>query len=320
MNAVNDAPQFAGLNGTPTFTEDGPAVVLDNNATISDIDLDAANDYGGATLTLVRSTGTNADDIFSDDNGTLTFGASDVSLGGIQVGTYTHTNGTLVITFDPGRDERRRRIPSCSFSPTATRATIRPLRSRSTTRSATAIPARRVGRDARPRHRQRRRLDHGNQRCAGARRQRDAGGYGDQRGRRRARRRLRHARLGAGRSDPARGRPRQRHRRRQHGDRHRDHRCGQRQRHVDVQHRRRRQLARRGRGDRRLARVLFADANTRVYFQPNANFFGTSEITFRAWDRSNGSANGASGVDPSPGGGSSAFSAVFEARASPSTA
>ena len=70
VNAVNDAPQFAGLNGTPTFTEDGPAVVLDNNATISDIDLDAANDYGGATLTLVRSAGTNADDIFNDDNGT----------------------------------------------------------------------------------------------------------------------------------------------------------------------------------------------------------------------------------------------------------
>src|SRR4029077_11021743 len=35
------------------------------------------------------------------------------------------------------------------------------------------------------------------------------------------------------------------------------------------------------------ARVLAADANTRVYFQPNANFNGpvTNGITFRAWDR-----------------------------------
>ena len=101
VNSVNDQPLFAGLNGTPTFTEDGAAVELDNNALLSDVELDAANNYDGATLTLVRSTGTNADDVFNDDNGTLTFGATDVSLTGTgQVGTYTHVNGTLVITFN----------------------------------------------------------------------------------------------------------------------------------------------------------------------------------------------------------------------------
>ena len=98
---MNDQPLFAGLNGTPTYTEDGAAVVLDNNALLSDVELDAANNYDGATLTLVRSTGTNADDVFNDGNGTLTFGATDVSLTGTgQVGTYTHVNGTLVITFN----------------------------------------------------------------------------------------------------------------------------------------------------------------------------------------------------------------------------
>ena len=101
INSVNDQPLFAGLNGTPTFTEDGAAVELDNNALLSDVELDAANNYDGATLTLVRSTGTNADDVFNDDNNTLTFGATDVSLTGTgQVGTYTHVNGTLVITFN----------------------------------------------------------------------------------------------------------------------------------------------------------------------------------------------------------------------------
>jgi hypothetical protein len=60
------------------------------------------------------------------------------------------------------------------------------------------------------------------------------------------------------------------------------------------------------------ARVLAADANTRVYFQPNTNFNGTSSITFRAWDRTDGSINGAFPVDPSPGGDPTAFSAVFD--------
>ena len=39
------------------------------------------------------------------------------------------------------------------------------------------------------------------------------------------------------------------------------------------------------------ARLLAADANTRLYFQPNANYNGTlaSAITFRAWDQTSGS-------------------------------
>jgi Cadherin-like domain/Cadherin-like/Concanavalin A-like lectin/glucanases superfamily/Bacterial Ig domain len=38
------------------------------------------------------------------------------------------------------------------------------------------------------------------------------------------------------------------------------------------------------------ARLLAADANTRLYFQPNANFNGTlaNSITFRAWDQTSG--------------------------------
>ena len=38
------------------------------------------------------------------------------------------------------------------------------------------------------------------------------------------------------------------------------------------------------------ARLLAADANTRIYFQPNANYNGTlaNAITFRAWDQTSG--------------------------------
>ena len=51
------------------------------------------------------------------------------------------------------------------------------------------------------------------------------------------------------------------------------------------------------------ARVLFADASTRLYFQPNANYHGSiaDAITFKAWDRTGGHANGAGGVDTTAG-------------------
>ena len=46
------------------------------------------------------------------------------------------------------------------------------------------------------------------------------------------------------------------------------------------------------------ARLLAADANTRLYFQPNANYSGTlaSALTFRAWDQTSGT----SGTWPTP--------------------
>ena len=57
------------------------------------------------------------------------------------------------------------------------------------------------------------------------------------------------------------------------------------------------------------ALLLAADANTRLYFQPSANFNGTvpDGVTFRAWDRATGS-NGQSGVNVSVNGGGTAFS------------
>ncbi len=56
------------------------------------------------------------------------------------------------------------------------------------------------------------------------------------------------------------------------------------------------------------ARLLAADANTRIYFQPNANFNGgtANAITFRAWDLTSG-ANGAT-ADTTANGGTTAFS------------
>jgi len=58
------------------------------------------------------------------------------------------------------------------------------------------------------------------------------------------------------------------------------------------------------------ALLLAADANTRVYFQPNSNVNGAinDAITFRAWDQSSGT-NGTTGVNTGSG---TAFSAVTD--------
>ena len=52
VQRVNDAPVWAGVDNTPTYIENGAPVVLDADATISDIELDDINNYNGATLTL----------------------------------------------------------------------------------------------------------------------------------------------------------------------------------------------------------------------------------------------------------------------------
>ena len=60
------------------------------------------------------------------------------------------------------------------------------------------------------------------------------------------------------------------------------------------------------------ARLLAADANTRIYFQPSANYNGpvTNAITFRAWDQTVG-ANGETG-DTTTNGDSTAFSTATD--------
>ena len=65
ISATNDAPTFAALDGNPTFIEGGTPVVLDGNVTINDAELSAADNFDGATLTLVRNGGADADDVFS---------------------------------------------------------------------------------------------------------------------------------------------------------------------------------------------------------------------------------------------------------------
>ena len=110
VNAVNDSPTFSGLDATPAYTEDGAAVQLDADATISDLELGALNggngNYSGSNLTLIRNGGANASDIYSVlTSGNLTVaggpnGGGTISASGNVIATIANTgDGQLQITF-----------------------------------------------------------------------------------------------------------------------------------------------------------------------------------------------------------------------------
>ncbi len=104
VRSSNDAPTLSSFSGTRSHTEGGTAVVLDNNATISDPELNLLGNYGGSTLTFVRSGGANASDVFSG-SGTLAINLGAVTLAGTVVGSYdtaAYASGRLVITFATG--------------------------------------------------------------------------------------------------------------------------------------------------------------------------------------------------------------------------
>ena len=94
------------LDGTPSFTEGGAAVILDGDVGVSDVELDALNgglgNYAGASLTLVRDGGANGDDIFSFTAGNgITYSSGYLIKNSKIIATFdtTSTPGELVITF-----------------------------------------------------------------------------------------------------------------------------------------------------------------------------------------------------------------------------
>ncbi|WP_068493932.1 DUF4347 domain-containing protein, partial [Paramagnetospirillum marisnigri] len=104
VNPVNDAPSFTALGGDVTSDvtvrdRNTEVVLLDANAGLADVDLDAGS-WSGGTLTLARQGGANAVDVFGA-TGTLALSGGNVVLGGTTIGTYdlTSTPGRLVITF-----------------------------------------------------------------------------------------------------------------------------------------------------------------------------------------------------------------------------
>ncbi|MEI6708991.1 MAG: Ig-like domain-containing protein [Methylococcales bacterium] len=103
IGAILDNVSVSNTNSASTDTvsyiENGAAVVLNPAINVSDIELDAANNYNGASVTLVRQGGANAQDVFTG-SGTLTLSNGAVVLDSTSVGSYTQANGELVISFN----------------------------------------------------------------------------------------------------------------------------------------------------------------------------------------------------------------------------
>ncbi|MCP5089557.1 MAG: hypothetical protein GY949_01400, partial [Gammaproteobacteria bacterium] len=106
LDTTFDSVPLNTLNGTPSFTEGGAAVVLDADVTISDAELDALNsgngNYDGASVTLVRNGGASAEDVFSA-TGTLAAltESGNLIVCGTTLGTVTsNSGGTLPLSFN----------------------------------------------------------------------------------------------------------------------------------------------------------------------------------------------------------------------------
>jgi uncharacterized delta-60 repeat protein/CSLREA domain-containing protein len=88
------------LDGAPTYVIGSTAVVLDDDVTVVDHELDSGN-YGGASLVIERAGGASSDDVFEATGalGPLTEGGSLV-IGGNTIGTVTtNSAGTLRLDF-----------------------------------------------------------------------------------------------------------------------------------------------------------------------------------------------------------------------------
>ena len=86
------------------------AVVLDSNVGIYDSELAVLNggvgNYAGASLTLARASGAVAEDVFSA-SGSLSLSSGNAVLSGVTMGTFTQTNGTLILTFNAAATQAR---------------------------------------------------------------------------------------------------------------------------------------------------------------------------------------------------------------------
>jgi VCBS repeat-containing protein len=104
VSDVNQAPVIDGLDSTSgnTYTENGPAIVIDPDVVLSDPELDLfPNGWNNATLTIGRDGGVNAEDVLGvDPSSSVTLSGGNVLVGGTVVGTFTNSGGALSFVFN----------------------------------------------------------------------------------------------------------------------------------------------------------------------------------------------------------------------------
>ncbi len=98
-------PSTNTLGGTVVYTENAAAVALDTTVQIADAQLASLNsgagNYSGASLSLARQGGANAQDVLALNTTGASFTVSGANLqsGGQTFATFTSTGGTLAINF-----------------------------------------------------------------------------------------------------------------------------------------------------------------------------------------------------------------------------
>jgi hypothetical protein len=105
ITPVNDAPVLSNV-GPSVATTEQTAVLLDTDAAVSDVDLDGPpGNYAGASLSVARNGAADAQDSFGFSTAGALFTVSGIAasgnlqLGGLTFATYTHSAGTLTISF-----------------------------------------------------------------------------------------------------------------------------------------------------------------------------------------------------------------------------
>lgn len=95
----NTFNSFDTLDAVASYTENATATVLDSSVQIYDAELYQHGSLAGATLTLLRHGGANAQDVFSG-SGNLDFVGSTAELYGFAIGSLASSAGTITITFN----------------------------------------------------------------------------------------------------------------------------------------------------------------------------------------------------------------------------
>jgi uncharacterized delta-60 repeat protein len=97
------------LSGPGFFSENAAPTVLNARATVHDTELAVADSYAGASLTLARHGGADAQDLFGASGNLAALAqGGDVVLSGVAIGTVTqNAGGMLVLTFGANATEAR---------------------------------------------------------------------------------------------------------------------------------------------------------------------------------------------------------------------
>ena len=95
------------LGGAVSYAENGLPVVLDDTVEVFDAELAAQGHYAGASLTLARSGGAHAQDMFGASGALELTDDGGVELSGIRIGSYSRAEGQLSLSFNAQATQAR---------------------------------------------------------------------------------------------------------------------------------------------------------------------------------------------------------------------